>query len=388
MHPTRDETLLLRALVLSDQRGAEAWKQFGQAQGDLTELFRTDRGELRRLSPLLARSLKTNGADVDTRLWTVLRTASMREGLRAKIYQDVLREVVSTLRARAIPFAVFRGAAIGALAYGDVSARHSHDIDVLVHASDVARAEAALLTAGYLREQARELEAGQTPVASVLHSTSLPVRLHSTLFELNCYELDTAFLLNSVRGADLEGVTAPVLAPEVTLLQLLAHASYSTTRFTLQWVPDAFRVAALVTNWDAFAQLVHDAQLSLAVYAQVAYLENEIGNVLPASALEQLRTAALKSTHPERDFALYGARVGSRVGARSLFGAVHSPVERLQLAKWLAFPSAEYLRWAGESLRVEGRENTRAMPAQSHGRNRLLLRRFSRMLRARKTPPR
>ena len=232
MNPTADETLLMRALIRTDAQGANAWQQFTQQHGDLSELFRTDKGELRRLSPLLARTLKTNGAEVEAHMWTVLRMASMREGLRAKIYQEVLGEVIGLLGASEVEFAVIRGAAIGALAYGDVSARHSHDIDILVNAADVQRCVSLLLGAGYTRDFARELEAGQTLVPGVVHGTSLPVRFHSSLFELDCYSANTHELLSTRRNASLEGVNAPVLSAEITLLQLLAHASYSTTRHT------------------------------------------------------------------------------------------------------------------------------------------------------------
>ncbi|MEO7997029.1 MAG: nucleotidyltransferase family protein [Gemmatimonadaceae bacterium] len=380
MHPTRNETLLLRALVLPDKRGADAWKQFGQAQGDLTELFRTDRGELRRLSPLLARSLKANGADVHARLWTVLRTASLREELRSKIYQQVLQEVVTTLGELSLPFAIFRGAAIGAQAYGDVSARHSHDIDVLINATDVAAAESALIAAGYVREPERELEAGQRAVKTLTHATSLPVRLHDSLFELNCYNVDTEFVLDSARPRNLKGIAAPVLLPEFILLQLLVHASYSTTRFTLQWVPDAFRVAAMVTSWEDFVSITLTSKLSLAVHSQLAYLERQIAPLTSAPELAALRDSARKASHAERDFALYGARVGSRAGSRSLFRALSLPGERLQLARWLALPSKEYLRWAIGALHQREGNRAAAERSQLLSRQQLLRQRLLRML--------
>lgn len=377
MRPKRDETLLLRALVLPDSRGAAAWREFTETHGDLTELFRTDKGELRRLSPLLARRLKANGANVDARMWTVLRTASMREGLRAKIYQEVLAEVVHLFRAANIPFAIIRGAAIGAQAYGDVSARHSHDIDVLLN-TEIFRAAKILTAARYSKDDARPYEAGRSDVTSFVHATSLPVRLHMSLFELKGYDIPTAQLLAHSVERDLHGVTAPVLHPEIALLQTLVHASYSQTRHTLQWVPDAFALAPLVTDWESFIETVLVTRQSIPVDALLSYLRTELELEIPDFVAERVRNAAMEAPPLERDLALYGARLGSRMGVSALFATTPALFDRARLAKWLALPSAEYLRWVNSG-----------QPGGSHGGNRVtvLTRRLLRFLRARKTPP-
>lgn len=373
-HPAADETLLLRALILPDARGAAAWLDFKQVHADLSELFRTDRGELRRLSPLLARNLKANDADVDMRLWTVLRTALMREGLRAKIYQQVLGEVVAILQNNHIQFAVFRGAAVGALVYEEVAARHSHDIDILVRPADVERAIAALVTAGLAAEGERPTEAGQTRVQSVMHDTSLPVRIHTSLFECTGYELPTEALLSSTGEANLEGVVAPVLGMEAMLLQALAHASYSPTRRTLQWVPDAAKLAAHIPSWPKFVDLARAANATLATHAMLSYVSDEIDGVVPVDVRDSLRAAALNATPFERDLALYGARLGSRRGISVLFDGVPSVINRALLAKWLVLPSTQYLEWSRQARADDAGEGVHS------GRGVQLTQRLSRYL--------
>lgn len=376
--PAADETLLLRALILSDARGAAAWRDFKNIHADLGELFRTDRGELRRLSPLLARNLKANNAEVDARLWTVLRTALMRENLRAKIYQQVLGEVVAILRGNHIQFAVFRGAAVGALVYEEVAARHSHDIDVLVRPSDVEGAIAALLAAGLASEAERPTEAGQTRVQSVMHNTSLPVRVHTSVFEFTGYALPTDALLAGAGEANLEGVVAPVLGMETMLLHALVHASYSPTRHTLQWVPDAARLVAHISSWTRFVDLARAANATLATHAMLSYVSDAIDGVVPVDVRDSLRAAAFDATPFERDLALYGARLGSRRGVSVLFGEVSSVSNRALLAKWLVLPSAECVQWSRQARAEIG-------GAYVHGgRSVQLAQRFSRYLRAMK----
>lgn len=378
LRPATDETLLLRALILSDARGASAWSDFKRIHADLSELFRTDRGELRRLSPLLARNLKSNGADVDSRLWTVLRTALMREDLRARIYQQVLGQVVTVLDSCEIPYAVIRGAAIGALVYPEVAARHSHDIDVLIRDGDIERARIALVSAGFANEAERQNEAGQAEVHSVVHETSLPVRLHSSLFEFTGYALSTAGLLSTRENANLQGVTAPVLSVELMLLQTLVHASYSPTRYTLQWVPDAAKLAARVLNWEQFIDHATTAKTSLVVYAMLSYVADEIENVVPSNVRDRLRKAASRVPSFDRDLALYGARMSARRGVAALFDATPSVIDRVLVAKWLALPSTEYLRWSREV-----RQNASAS-GTSGGRSAQIVHRLSRYFRARR----
>lgn len=375
--PGADETLLLRALLLPDARGAKAWSDFKAIHADLGELFRTDHGEWRRLSPLLSRNLKVNGADVDARLWTVLRMANMREDLRAKVYQQVLGEVVQLLTNAEVSFAVVRGAAVGALAYGDVSARHSHDIDLLVSKAHVNRAMLLLESNGYAREGGRPMEAGQSPVQSVVHATSLPVRIHTFAFEFTGYALDPQPLLANCAQTNLGGIDAPTLSAEAMLVQAVVHASYSPTRYTLQWVADVVKLAPLVSNWPTVVELARAAKATIATHALLTYVNEQIADIVPAEIINDLRESSSRATPFERDLALYGVRMGARRGVSALFDATPSVVDRAVLAKWLALPSADYLQWSRESrASITG-------PEPQVGRATRLIRRISNYLRVR-----
>jgi hypothetical protein len=345
--PTADEILLLRASLLGDARGREAWRQFTTEHAELTELFRTDKGELRRLGPLLSQGLKSSDAQVDARLWTVLRTGRMREGLRAKIYEEVLQATLSTLSDAAVPCIVFRGAAVGALAYGDLALRHSHDVDLLVAPGLRERAAAALTGTQFARDVQRVPEGGRRAIIELTHPTSLPVRLHGSLLEFVGYESSLEALEARARNVMLAGMPARALAPEDALLQTLAHASYSSTRHTLQWATDAWMLLATSDslNWNAFAERVVAMRVALPVYTLLRFLAERLDATVPRAALDTLGQAASQHSTLERDWALYGARAGARRGLGALFTATPALRDRFLLAGWLLKPSAEYVAW-------------------------------------------
>ena len=62
LHPGRADTLLLRACLADGDDCRSAWTAFTGDGRDLVQLFRTDRGELKRLGPLLGWNLQRNQA--------------------------------------------------------------------------------------------------------------------------------------------------------------------------------------------------------------------------------------------------------------------------------------------------------------------------------------
>ena len=82
--PDPMESLLLRACLAQGDAARLAWSAFERQGGNLVELFRTDRGELKRLGPLLLDNLRANQVPVGTELMTALKTSYLREELRAK----------------------------------------------------------------------------------------------------------------------------------------------------------------------------------------------------------------------------------------------------------------------------------------------------------------
>ena len=349
--PSPDETLLLRACLLRDARGRDAWEQFKRDHGDLTELFRTDKGELKRLGPLLSQGLNASGADADARLWTVLRTGRMREGLRAKLCQEILRDSLNALREAKVTSTVFRGAVAAELLYDDPALRHSHDIDLLIDSHEHDAATVALQAVGFTRDNPSPTEGGRQPIASLTHKTSLPIRLHSSLFELKAYGMPARVVSTRAVRATLSSVAARVLSPEDMLLQILVHATYTPTRYTLQWACDAYLFVAKypAINWNAFIQLCAQLRVSLPVSVMLNFLLTQLDVAIPHSVIETINMNAVNATPFERDLALFGARTGAKSGLSALFASVRSMRERVQLAMWLLKPSAEYVTWAEQS---------------------------------------
>jgi Uncharacterised nucleotidyltransferase len=349
--------LLLRACLLHDERGRDAWEQFKRDHGDLTELFRTDKGELKRLGPLLSQGLNASAAQADARLWTVLRTGRMREGLRAKIWQELLRNSLDVLRTVDVPTIVFRGAAAAQLLYDDAALRHSHDLDLLITSDQRASAILALEKVGFTRDATVPLEGGRQPVIALTHTTSLPLRLHSSLFELKGYDAPLDRLYERSAVTSLSATEARVLSPADMLLQTIVHATYAPTRYSLQWAADAYSIVAKypALDWSVFAQQCALSGASLPVSVMLGYLTTELHVPIPPDTVALIAQRAAQASVFERDLALYGARAGAKSGLSALFGASRTFRHRVQLASWLLKPSAEYVRWAQNSTTARHR---------------------------------
>ena len=72
---------------------------------------------IKSLLPLLFGALRRNGVAVDEAFLTVLRTASLREELRAKTYRRICRDVFAAFSTAGIPAIVLKGVALADTVY-------------------------------------------------------------------------------------------------------------------------------------------------------------------------------------------------------------------------------------------------------------------------------
>jgi hypothetical protein len=90
--PTPEQTLLLRACLLSGEAGRQAGDAWLSKKQELGDILKEDR--LKGLFPLLFSAFQRNGVEVDQAFLTILRTASLREELRAKTFRRICRQVL------------------------------------------------------------------------------------------------------------------------------------------------------------------------------------------------------------------------------------------------------------------------------------------------------
>jgi hypothetical protein len=174
--------------------------------------------------------------------WHLLRTLEIAEEL-ASVTRD--------FRAHGIAFALFKGAALSVQLYGRLAAREYNDLDLIVPAADVARAEALLAARGYRPAFAgarfrRFFQGHQGQTALRRDGGTVDLDLHWTFsgsflpFPLRDGEIWTRLTSVEVAGADV-----PTLAPADTVLLLAGHGTKEGWR-SLMWLRD-FAVA--VERW-------------------------------------------------------------------------------------------------------------------------------------------
>jgi hypothetical protein len=334
--PDGKETSLLRACLWTGQPGRAAWDAFERDAGDLRELFRADHGSRKRLGPLFAAALRANAVPADPALLTVLRTAQLREELRAELYSGIRGEVLAAFGALEIRFLVLKGAAFGTTLYEGPALRHSHDIDLLVPAEDSDRAAAALVSRGFALTGPGRLE----------HSRALPVNLHGRLLPPQ----DAAFSFEEVwarsREARFGDRSARILGPADALLHVLGVAARSPARRSLQWACDAWLLIARMDDgdWAVFRDGVTTSRLALWCWPMLEYLAGDLGARVPLPVRAALLERAAGVDALDRDRALHAARADSGTSGFAQVRLGSTALTRARIFLWFLFPCPAYLR--------------------------------------------
>jgi hypothetical protein len=338
--PGHDEGLLLQACLGEGERCRDAWQAFTAEGRDLAELFRTDRGEQKRLGPLLAWNLRRNGVEAEQSLLTVLRTGMLREELRSELYRDILMDALLALDDARVTFLALGGADLGVSVYAEPMLRHAHDIDLLLAERDIERSARALERGGFRRVTSRD------GVVELRHGRELPVRLNGSLFHLSCHPSSFDALLVANRIQDLGGRSARVLAREDALAFVLGRACYSAKRVTLQWACDAWMLSKHGTlRAERLIDTLQRGRLLLPASVLLRYLA-DLGAPFEAGLVDHVERAAARHDALDRDLALHGLRHGMTAGWRAVLARMPDRSARLRALGWMALPSSTYVRWA------------------------------------------
>ena len=275
-----------------------------------------------------------------------------------------LARLVGLFEERAIPVVALKGPMLSCHLYGDLGARTSGDIDVLVKREDVLRSRDALVSSGYrvantlhwnsdsacLRLRGNEM-AFESPmgVSIDVHWRLLPPNFASAFDELDAWE--------SLRTENLAGRQVRTLAPGPLLLFLCSHgAKHMFER--LGWICDIARFLMVTPNldWTAIVGQARRAcalrQLSLGVRLAVDLLGVPACPQVPinpaaeeplAHVIRNRLLAGAIPPAPALESAPYCLRLLERPGQRLRFlsGEYLTPSEAeyraLQLPPWLFF---------------------------------------------------
>jgi Uncharacterised nucleotidyltransferase len=164
---------------------------------------------------------------------------------------EIAEELVAVAREfqiQGIPFALFKGAAVSIQLYGRLAAREYNDLDLIVPAADVARAEALLSARGYRPAFAgarfrRFFQGHQGQTAFRCEGSTVDLDLHWTFSgSFLPFPLRDDEIWDRLTSVPVAGVNVPTLAPADTVLLLAGHGTKEGWR-SLMWLRDfAFAV--------------------------------------------------------------------------------------------------------------------------------------------------
>lgn len=283
----------------------------GQGGGGRTpaELSREDWGDLyrraveRRVPHLLYGRLR-HRAGTPAEVLDELREYYLMSatGNTHRVHQ--IGRVLALFRERGIGVAVLKGAYLAEAAYGNIALRTMCDVDLLVRETDIERAKAVLLEAGFRQYWQAPLE---TAVSDIHHLApfvrdgrrKITIELHRHLLPPQVGQVDTAALWERTRTARVADVEVLALCPEDLLLHVCMHACLQHRLaegvVSLLDVDAILHAFARELDWDA---LIARAELwggGDSAALMLTYAVDLCGARIPAGVLARLAPGGLSS---------------------------------------------------------------------------------------------
>lgn len=192
-----------------------------------------------------------------------------------------------------IPIAIFKGALLSQMAYGEIALRAAGDIDALIRPEDFARARQLLESLGY--EMSPKLTPAQLD-SHLNHHCELQfmrdewftiVDLHWALAPKSfVFKLETDEVMSRLQSVEIAGAKIKTLATEDLILYLSMHGAKHLWR-GLEWISSLGEVirAAESIAWDSIIERAAKAH-AMRMLALGLYLAQRVSEVhIPAEVL-------------------------------------------------------------------------------------------------------
>jgi hypothetical protein len=196
--------------------------------------------------PLVHQSLLDRSIEIPDFFAAAVRESRKAAGIFAAELESLLKEFAE----RGIEVLALKGPVLGAMLYGDVTARSCNDLDVLVRGDDYQRSEALLLDLGFIAcstlddYHRRFLRRG------------VPVELHFDIASPRHFPFDVDGVWNRSRVEDFRGAPVRVMSDDDLILFLCLHG-LKHGFFRLIWILDVARALQRLQNYE---ELVRRAQ--------------------------------------------------------------------------------------------------------------------------------
>lgn len=246
------------------------------------------------LIALLHRSLRAVAPEkVPARTLSVLRSMVEGHRIRNLLMVSELIRAMRALQAAGIAVTPYKGPALAACLYGDVSLRQFGDLDILVRPGDAAHARPVLVALGYV--PTRHVSSRMTAAFVWLHGNFDFILAEQVRLELNWRVVPRYWRMPEIPEAawrgigrlSVVGVELPWFAPEYVLYLLCLHGSKHKWD-TLKWIVDVAEMlrAHPEIDWDKVRNIA-DLTGSVPMFALgLALARDMLDAHLPAAALE------------------------------------------------------------------------------------------------------
>jgi hypothetical protein len=209
--------------------------------------------------PLTYARLRESGAALPPAIETRLRAGYERNALQCMINAAELIAIQSAMNREKIPVFPYKGVALAASVYHDLTARPAGDLDLLVHRHHLAQASEVLFERGFKR--LTPIHADGTPLISNLNEYQFERPSDGLQLELRwkldlghpgfTRDLSMEWMWPTRQIVNLAGAEIPSLSPEIMLLVLCMHGSkHGWPR--LVWILDVGQLllAFPTLNWE------------------------------------------------------------------------------------------------------------------------------------------
>lgn len=344
--PSREQTLLLVACLHGGDAASRAWTEFVDAVGDPKRFFESDQSGLKALLPYVETRLARNQIDAGKPFHTYARVALVREELRDRIYHEILETVLRDLESEGLQPILLKGGALAATVYPDLSVRHNHAIDLLVHEPAMRSAQDVLRRTQF---NPTRVQPGGRHHRDYRHKSGLALALHTRVFYLPHFNIGADELQAHARVVPIPQAVPRirVLCPEHTLVHVCGHATYARSRTNLRWVCDAFHLLERHPDldWEEVVETAVQARLTLPLFVMLRWLMQALSAPVPQESVQRLRELSFEadSVASEAIFAatLHACTAPSRAfqyfrgQRRAAWGFI----------RFMIAPSPLYVRW-------------------------------------------
>lgn len=290
--PTSEQTLILKAALLTGSAGREAALRW-LPTANIDRLGKSSRS----LLPLLYDRLKAEG--IEHPIVPVLKGVKRHTWYHNRMLFHQARELVRSLRQIGCEVMIIKGAALVIEYYRDYGLRPMEDLDLMVPVGKAVDAVAELQRRGCVLEWPigpigmeflRDRVLGFLHALHLRNETGRAFDLHWHLYHWCVNPNSDDDLWQASRLARFEEEDVRIPCPPDFLLHTIVHGVAWTRISPIRWIPDALAILrnAKSLDWDRLLQQTEKRQFAAMTLPSLLYLQREFAASVPSEVIHTL----------------------------------------------------------------------------------------------------